>query len=55
MHRKESPRSQVAVRTNGVFGAHVNVEPRCAGSVGADLDEAQVERAEPVANGAKVI
>ena len=45
MDREEPPRAQIAVGANGVFGTHVDVEPGVARAVGADLDEAQVERA----------
>src|SRR4051812_6845771 len=55
MDREHAAGTHIAMRAHGVFGAHVDVEPGCAGAVGADLHEAQIERAEALADRTEVI
>src|SRR5436190_21231293 len=50
VHRKHAARLERNMRFDGFLRLHVDVAPRLAGSVGADLEDAEVERAEAVAD-----
>ena len=55
VHRKQALCAQLAVRTHGILRAHVDIVPGRIRTIGAELDQAQVEGAEALADDAKMV